>query len=122
MLSVVWWSTPAIVLVLIIATISVPMGAWMIAKSRLPSWARGIWKWPMGDNLSAAVARQLGVALLLISAACLVLVVVVLRVPLHDLGFWVAWAATVLFLALGLVVYIRSVVLSRRTQPARRTS
>jgi len=76
----------------------------------------------MGDNLSAAVARQLGVALLLISAACLVLVVVVLRVPLHDLGFWVAWAATVLFLALGLVVYIRSVVLSRRTQPARRTS
>ena|SRR5579859_3125066 len=122
MLPVVWWSTPAIVLVLIIAAVSIPMGAWMIAKSMLPSWARGIWKWPMGDNLSVSVARQLGVALLLVSAACLVLVVVVLRVPLHDLGFWVAWAATVLFLALGLVVYVRSVVLSRRKQPDGQTS
>jgi len=114
MLRIVWWSTPAIVVVLICAAISIPMGAWMIGKSRLPSWARGFWKWPMGDNLSATVARQLGVALLLVGAACLVLVDVVIRMPLHDLGFWIAWAATVLLLAAGLVVYARSVTLSKR--------
>lgn len=68
----------------------------------------------MGDNLSVVVARQLGVALLLVGAACLVLVVVVLRVRLHDLAFWVAWCATVLLLVVGLVVYARSVMLSNR--------
>ena len=66
----------------------------------------------MGDNLSVSVARQLGVALLLVGAACLVLVVVVLRVRLHDLAFWVAWVATVLLLIAGLAVYVRSVMLS----------
>jgi hypothetical protein len=100
--------------ILICAAISIPMGAWMIAQSRLPSWAKGFWKWPMGENLSATVARQLGVALLLVGAACLVLVVVVLRMPLHDLGFWIAWVATVLLLVVGLVIYARSVTLSQR--------
>jgi len=89
------------------------MGAWMIAKSRLPSWARGFWKWPMGDNLSATVAKQLGLALLLVGAACLVLVDVVLRMPFHDLEFWITRIVTVLLLG-GLVVYARRVTLSKR--------
>jgi hypothetical protein len=114
MLRVVWWSTPAIVLVLACAAIAIPMGAWMLAKSRLPSWAKGIWVWPMGDNRSVAVAKQLGAALLLIGAACVVLVVVVLRVEQHDVEFWVAWTATVLLLVVGIAVYSRSVVLSHR--------
>ena len=101
-----------IVVVLFCAAVAMPMGAWIYAKSRLPSWATGFWKWPMGDNLSVVVARQLGVALLLVGAACLVLVVVVLRVRLHDLAFWIAWTATVLLLGAGLAVYARSVMLS----------
>jgi hypothetical protein len=114
MLPIVWWSTPAIVLVLICAAIAIPMGAWMLAKSRLPSWAKGIWVWPMGDNLSVPVAKQLGWALLLVGAACLVLVLVVVRMTQHDMEFWVAWTATVILLVAGIVVYSRSVMLSHR--------
>jgi hypothetical protein len=114
MLRTVWWITPVIAVILICAAIVIPMGAWIIAKSRLPLWAKGIWKWPMGDNLSATVARQLGLGLLLVGSAGLLLVVVVLRMAFHDLGFWVAWVATALLLVLGLVVYARSVTLSNR--------
>ena len=112
MVRTVWWTTPAIVVVFICAGFAIPMGAWIFAKSRLPSWATGVWKWPMGDNLSVVVARQLGVALLLVGASCLVLVVVVLRVALHDVGFWIAWTATVVLLIAGLAFYTRSVILS----------
>jgi hypothetical protein len=45
-------------------------GAWLIAESRLPSWMKGIWKWPLGESHPAAVANLLGWASLLVGAAC----------------------------------------------------
>jgi hypothetical protein len=33
-------------------------GAWLIAKSRVPSWATGVWKWQLGDNLNLPGTRK----------------------------------------------------------------
>ena len=35
-------------------------GAWLIAKSKLPAWLKGIWKRPLGDNLTPTVSRPVG--------------------------------------------------------------
>jgi hypothetical protein len=78
---------------------------------------RGFWKWPMGDNLSAAVVKQVGLAGILLGSASLTLVIVVVVLPLRDIRFWVAWTVTVLLLVVGLVVYVRGVALSYRKQP-----
>ena|GEM_PF-2818723 len=45
-------------------------GIWLIAKSRLPSWMKGIWKWPLGEGSPAAVANLFGWSSLLVGAAC----------------------------------------------------
>jgi hypothetical protein len=45
-------------------------GIWLLAKSRLPRWMKGIWKWPLGENNPAAVANLLGWSSLLVGAAC----------------------------------------------------
>jgi hypothetical protein len=92
----------------------IPFGAWVIAKSQLPSWVKGIWKWPLGDNLSPTVADLQGWASVLVGAASLVLLVPLLLLPRRDAASRVGVAVAVLFLLVGVAAYVRSVVLSYR--------
>jgi FKBP-type peptidyl-prolyl cis-trans isomerase FkpA len=108
-----WRQVGAVVLVLCSAS-SIPFGAWVIAKSRLPSWMRGIWKWPLGDNLSAEVAELQGWAALLAGAAALLLLVPLLRLPDRDVTSRAGLAVAVLFLLVCIAAYVRSIVLSHR--------
>ena len=91
-------------------------GAWMLLNSRVPGWMTGIWKWPLGDNLSPTVARLMGWSALLAGVGCgptAVLVAVWDRSP-------TAWLAsmTAMFLAgAGLFPWVWSVSLSR-SKPA----
>ena len=55
-------------------------GIWFFANSRLPSWMKGIWKWPLGDNYPAAVAHLIGWASVLAAGAAIPTLVV--------LGLW----------------------------------
>ena len=61
-------------------------GIWFLVNSRLPSWMKGIWKWPLGDNYPAAVAHLIGWASVLAGGACLPTLVV--------LGLWDRSTAT----------------------------
>jgi hypothetical protein len=72
------------------------LGGWLIAKARLPSWAKGFWKWPLGDNLTLAVVRTMGWANVLAGLACLSASVALLVV--WDRGDWIA-SLTAMFLA-----------------------
>src|SRR5258708_29420717 len=55
-------------------------GIWFFATSRLPSWMKGIWKWPLGDNHPASVAHLIGWASVLAGGAAVPTLVV--------LGLW----------------------------------
>jgi Na+(H+)/acetate symporter ActP len=61
-------------------------GIWFFANSRLPSWMKGIWKWPLGDNYPAAVAHLIGWASVLAGGAAIPTLVV--------LGLWDRSTAT----------------------------
>jgi uncharacterized membrane protein SpoIIM required for sporulation len=65
---------------------AVGQGIWFFANSRLPSWMRGIWKWPLGDNHPASVARLIGWASVLAGGAVIPTLVV--------LGLWDQSTAT----------------------------
>lgn len=108
-----WRQVGAVVLVLCSAS-SIPFGAWVIAKSRLPSWMRGIWKWPLGNNLSPEVAGLQGWAAVLAGAAALLLLVPLLRLPDRDVTSRAGLAVAVLFLLVCIAAYVRSIVLSHR--------
>lgn len=97
----------------------IPFGAWVIAKSRLPSWMKGIWKWPLGNNLTSEVANLQGWASGLVGAGSLVLLVPLLLLPRVNLVSRVGLVVTVLFVLVGLVAYVRSVVVSYRTDVQR---
>jgi hypothetical protein len=58
-------------ILLVGSVLLVAQGIWLFAKSRLPSWMKGIWKWPLGDRYPAAVAHLLGWSAVLVGAACL---------------------------------------------------
>ena len=97
---------------------TLPFGVWVIAKKRLPLWMRGLWKWPLGDNLTPEVANFQGWAAVLVGAGALVAVVPVLRLPDRSATSRASLAIVVLFLLVGVVAYVRSIVLSYRTQAA----
>ncbi len=90
----------------------VGFGSWMVYSSRLPSWVKGIWKWPLGDNLSPTVARLMGWSAFLVGVACgptAVLVLVWDRSPTT----WVSAMAAMFLSGAGLFPWIWSVSLSR---------
>jgi hypothetical protein len=117
-----WWLTPAIVVMLACAASSIPMGAWVLATSRWPTWMRGALKWPLGDRLSPQVIALQGWAYVLIGSASLLLfgLLVMLPVLLSTGDLPVRWiVSAVLVIAVGLLLggcvpYVRSVTLSRR--------
>jgi len=108
------WRVAAAVVLVLAAAATIPFGAWLIAKSRLPSWMRGIWKWPLGENLSPEVAYWQGWAGVVAGAAALVTLIPLLNGPDGSAISRAGLALAVLFLAVGVVAYVRSVVLSHR--------
>jgi hypothetical protein len=84
--------------VLVIAGIfAFSLGGWLIANGKLPSWAKGLWKWPLGDNLTPTIVRTTGWANVLAGFACppaIVLLIVWDRSP----GAWIV-SMTAMFLA-----------------------
>ncbi len=108
-----WQSAGAAVLILSGAA-TIPFGAWVIAKSRLPHWMSGIWKWPLGDNLSPEVANLQGWASLLVGVAALVVLIPLLRLPVRDSLSRAGGAVAVLFLLVGIAAYVGSIVRSYR--------
>jgi hypothetical protein len=74
----------------------------------------GIWKWPLGDHVSAEVAGLQGWAAVLVGAAALVALIPLLRLPDRDVTSRAGLAIAVLFVVVGLAVYVRSIVLSYR--------
>jgi hypothetical protein len=89
------------------------LGSWVLLKSRVPSWCRGIWKWPLGDNLSPTVARLMGWSALLVGVSCgptAVMVAVWDRTPTT----YVAAMAAMFLAGAGLFPWAWSVSLSHR--------
>jgi hypothetical protein len=109
-----WRAIGAVFLVLCGAS-GIPFGAWVIAKSRLPSWMKGIWKWPLGNNISSEVANLQGWASALVGAGSLVLLIPLLLLPRRDAVSRVGVAVAVLFVLVGVIAYVRSVVLSHQS-------
>jgi hypothetical protein len=87
-------------------------GAWFFAKSRLPSWMTGIWRWPLGDNLTATVVHSMGWASVLVGAAC-VPTVVVLVLWDRSTATHLAEVSSMFLAGAGTFGLIWSVVLSR---------
>jgi hypothetical protein len=101
------------VVVLVVAGIfAYSLGGWLIAKGRLPSWAKGFWKWPLGDDLTPAVVRTMGCANLLAGFGCPPAIALVIIWD-RSAGGWIA-AMTAMFLAgAASSAAVLSVVLSR---------
>lgn len=108
------WRVVGAVVLILGAALTIPFGAWVIAKSRLPSWMRGIWKWPLGDNLSLEAVNLQGWAGVLVGGGALVALVPLLRLPDGSATSRTGVAVAVLFLLVGVVAYVRSIVLSYR--------
>src|SRR4029077_6616009 len=108
------WRVAAAVVLVLAAAAAIPFGAWLIANSRLPSWMRGIWKWPLGENLSPEVAYWQGWAGVVVGAAALVTLIPLLNGPDGSAVSRAGLALAILFLIVGVVASVRSVVLSHR--------
>jgi len=84
---------------------------------------KGLLKWPLGDNLSPAVARLQGWANLFIGTASFVLLLLLAALPtlLRDETAVIRVTAGAVLLLVtillvpGVVLYLRSVVVSRQT-------
>ena len=109
------WRAVGVVLLVLCGASGIPFGAWVIAKSRLPSWMKGIWKWPLGNNISPEVANLQGWASALVGAGSLVLLIPLLLLPTRDAVSRVGLVVAVLFVLVGLVAYVRSIVVSYRS-------
>lgn len=90
----------------------VGLGAWLIAQGRLPNWVKGIWKWPLGDNLTHDVVRTLGWANVLAAAAC-VPGILVLIIWNRSSGLLLAAMAAMFLIGAATFGGVWSVVLSR---------
>jgi FKBP-type peptidyl-prolyl cis-trans isomerase FkpA len=108
-----WRVIGAAVLVLC-AALTIPFGASVIAKSRLPSWMTGIWKWPLGEDLSPEVVYWQGWAGVAVGAAALVTLIPLLNGPDWSATSRAGLALVALLLLVGVVAEVRSIVLSRR--------
>ena len=87
------------VLALLMGLASIPFGIWLLKASRLPAWMKGIWKWPLGNNVTPTVIHLQGWAFELAGAAALFASAVVWlpRVPAVVgglIGMFLAGAAT----------------------------
>jgi hypothetical protein len=102
----------AVILVLL-GIASAGFGVWYIAKGRLPAWMKGIWRWPMGDNLTHDVVRALGWASLLVAAACPP-TILMLTVWNRSPDVWLASMAAMFLVGAASFALVWSVVLSRR--------
>ena len=91
---------------------AVGFGEWLIAKGRLPTWMKGIWKWPAGDNLTPTVVRTMGWANLVAAAACVPGIILTIIGNLSFDGLLAAMAAMFLAGAAAFAV-VWSVVVSR---------
>ena len=104
------------------AAFSTPIGVWVLAKSKWPTWTKGPLKWPLGDNLSGRVVLLQGWSYVFVGAASLVLTVLLVLLPalLEDNTLpvrsivGVVLSISVLLLLCGVVPYVWSVVLSNR--------
>src|SRR5260370_38136210 len=90
----------------------IAFGGWLGGKSRVPSWMRGVWKWPLGNNLSPEVVNLQGWTAVLVGGGALVALVPLLRLPDGGAISRAGVAAAVLFLLVGVVGYVRSIALS----------
>jgi FKBP-type peptidyl-prolyl cis-trans isomerase FkpA len=108
------WRVVAAVILVLAGAPTILFGALVIAKSRLPSWMRGVWKWPLGDNLSPEVANLQGWAGVLVGGGALVALLPLLRLPDRSATSRAGVAVAVLFLIAGVVAYVRSIELSYR--------
>jgi hypothetical protein len=97
-------------LALLIGMVLIPFGVWLLRNSRVPAWMKGIWKWPLGDNLTPTVARLQGWASVLVGAAGLV--ASVLRLLPYMTALFGAMVAAFLIGA-GVFPLAWSVLLSR---------
>jgi len=103
-------------------SLSIPLGVWMLATERWPSWMRGFMKWPVGDHISPSVISLEACSYVLVGTASLLLTILLLLVPTllaNDVvpgrGIVAVTLATALTLALGAMIpYIRGVLISRR--------
>src|SRR5260370_28468825 len=117
-----WWRGPAMLVLCLCAADSIPFAYWTISKSRLPSWMKGMWKWPLGSHVSPRVATLYGWANLFVGASSLALLVLVTALPASPSGYadqlrLVVGSALLLviaLLAIGVVLYVRSMRLSFR--------
>lgn len=100
------------ILLILGAIFLVATGTWFFAKSRLPSWMTGIWRWPLGDNLTATVVHLMGWASVLVAAAC-VPTIVVLVLWDRSTATHLAELTSMFLAGAGSFGLIWSVVLSR---------
>lgn len=105
-------ATLAVILVLV-GIGSAGFGEWLIRQNRLPTWMKGIWKWPAGDNLTPTVVRTLGWAHVLAAAGCVPTVLVLIEWN-RGSGVWLASMAAMFLAGAAAFAGIWSVVLSRR--------
>jgi hypothetical protein len=89
-------------------------GGWLLSKSRVPAWMKGVWKWPLGDDLTPAVAGLLGWSNVLVGAAC---------IPAgFMLGWdrspmtWIALSIAMFLVGAGTFALVWSILLSRSTR------
>jgi hypothetical protein len=101
------------VILVLLGIVIAGLGAWTVVHNRLPTWMKGIWKWPMGDNLTPDVARTLGWASLLAAAACPPSILVLIEWN-RGFGVWLASMAAMLLVGAASFGVIWSVLLSRR--------
>jgi hypothetical protein len=105
-------ATFAVILV-VVGIASSGFGEWLIKQGRLPTWMKGIWKWPAGDNLTPTVVRTLGWAHVLAAAGC-VPTILLLIIWNRSSDGWLASMAAMFLAGAAAFAGIWSVVLSRR--------
>jgi hypothetical protein len=90
-------------------------GGWLLNKSRVPAWMKGIWKWPLGDDLTPTVARLLGWSNVLVGATSIPVGVVLGwdRSPMT----WIAASIAMFLVGAGTFALVWSIFLSRSTRP-----
>jgi hypothetical protein len=71
-------------------------GAWTLARSALPAWMKGIWRWPLGTRSSPEIARLIGWSSLLIGLSCAPTILVL---ALWDRSFE-TWLASLIAMVL----------------------
>ena len=91
-------------------------GMWLLVKSALPGWVRGIWKWPLGDQAESQVARLMGWSAVLVGAACMPTAYVEVTWE-RSTAFFLAAIAAMFLAGAGTFAWIWGVFLSHGKTP-----